>query len=145
MFFSQMGNVGNRTLCVAEDEILLRLDAVLLLEEAGLEVQEFVCAEQALAYLEIKASTVVFLFTDVRTPGRIDGVALHAFSVHAQRRNTWEFPIVRTESALRHAVPKPFDRPRSGDRLAFALQSPEAARDALISQPVGLRGKTSCR
>jgi transposase InsO family protein len=40
---------------------------------------------------------------------------------------------------------KPFDRLTSGDRLAFVLQSPEAARDAGISRPDGLRGKTACR
>ena len=40
---------------------------------------------------------------------------------------------------------KHFDRLRSGDRLAFVLQSPEAARDALIPQPDGLREKTACR
>jgi hypothetical protein len=40
---------------------------------------------------------------------------------------------------------KPFDRLRSGDRLAFVLPSPEAARDAGISRPDGLRGKMACR
>ncbi len=36
---------------------------------------------------------------------------------------------------------KPFDRLTSGDRLAFVLQSPEAARDTGVSRPDGLRGK----
>jgi DNA-binding NtrC family response regulator len=49
---------------------------VLLLEEAGFEVREFVSVDKALAYLETKAPTVTFVFTDVRTPGSLDGVAL---------------------------------------------------------------------
>jgi FixJ family two-component response regulator len=46
-----MGNVGNRTVCVVEDEALLRMDAVLLLEEAGFEVKEFAAVEKAMAFL----------------------------------------------------------------------------------------------
>jgi hypothetical protein len=36
---------------------------------------------------------------------------------------------------------KPFDRLRSGDRLAFVLKSPEAARDAGISSPLAFAEK----
>ena len=61
---------------MVEDEPLARMDAVLLLEEAGFEVKEFVVVEKAIAFLETKAPAVVFVFTDVHTPGRLDGVAL---------------------------------------------------------------------
>jgi DNA-binding NtrC family response regulator len=61
---------------VVEDDSILRLDAVLLLEEAGFEVREFVSVDKAVAYLETKAPNVGFVFTDVRTPGSLDGVAL---------------------------------------------------------------------
>jgi two-component system, response regulator PdtaR len=61
---------------VVEDEPLVRMDAVLLLEEAGFEVKEFATAEKAIAFLETRAPTVVFVFTDVHTSGRLDGVAL---------------------------------------------------------------------
>jgi two-component system, response regulator PdtaR len=72
-----MGSVGNRTLCVVVvDDGLLRLDAVLLLEEAGFEVRQFVSVDKALAYLETKAAGVILVFTDVHTPGSLDGVAL---------------------------------------------------------------------
>jgi two-component system, response regulator PdtaR len=71
-----MGSVGKRTVCVVEDEPITRMDAVLLLEEAGYEVKEFAVVEKAIAFLETKAPAVVFVFTDVHTPGRLDGVAL---------------------------------------------------------------------
>jgi CheY-like chemotaxis protein len=71
-----MGSVGNQTVCVIEDEPFTRMDAVLLLEEAGFEVKEFVVVERAIAFLEIKAPAVVLVFTDVHTPGKLDGVHL---------------------------------------------------------------------
>jgi CheY-like chemotaxis protein len=71
-----MGSVENQTVCVVEDEPLVRMDAVLLLEEAGFEVKEFAAVEKAIAYLETKAPAVIFVFTDVHTSGRLDGVAL---------------------------------------------------------------------
>jgi two-component system, response regulator PdtaR len=71
-----MGSVGQRTVCVVEDEPFARMDAVLLLEEAGFEVKEFVVVEKAIAFLEIKAPLVIFVFTDVHTPGTLDGIHL---------------------------------------------------------------------
>jgi CheY-like chemotaxis protein len=71
-----MGSVGNRTYCVVEDEFLLRLDAMLLLEEAGFEVKEFAGADAALAYLDRHAEHVIFLFTDVGLPGHLNGLSL---------------------------------------------------------------------
>jgi len=71
-----MGSVGKRTVCVVEDEPFARMDAVLLLEEAGFEVKEFVVVEKAIAFLEIKAPLVVFVFTDVHTPVTLDGIHL---------------------------------------------------------------------
>jgi CheY-like chemotaxis protein len=71
-----MGSVGKRTVCVVEDEPFARMDAVLLLEEAGFEVKEFVVVEKAIAFLEIKAPLVIFVFTDVHTSGMLDGIHL---------------------------------------------------------------------
>jgi hypothetical protein len=51
-------------------------DAVLLLGEAGFEVKDFVAVEKAVAFLETRASAVALVFTDIHTPGRLDGVAL---------------------------------------------------------------------
>jgi two-component system, response regulator PdtaR len=62
--------------CVVEDDPFLRIDAVSLLEDAGLPVEQFATADQAIAYLEANAHRVVFIFTDVRMPGSLDGVSL---------------------------------------------------------------------
>src|ERR1700741_1388292 len=71
-----MGSVGKRTVCVVEGEAFARMDAVLLLEEAGFEVKQFIVVEKAIAFLETKAPLVIFVFTDVHTPGALDGIHL---------------------------------------------------------------------
>ena len=71
-----MESVGKRTVCVVEDEPITRMDAVLLLEEAGFEVKEFVVVDKAVAYLETQAAVVIFVFTDVHTPGELNGFHL---------------------------------------------------------------------
>jgi CheY-like chemotaxis protein len=52
------------------------MDAVLLLEEAGFEVEEFVIVEKAIAFLETKAPAVIFVFSDIHTPGKLNGIHL---------------------------------------------------------------------
>ena len=39
-------------------------------------MKEFVIVEKAIAFLETKAATVIFVFTDVHTPGKLDGIHL---------------------------------------------------------------------
>ena len=58
-----MESVGKWTVCVIEDEPITRMDAVLLLEEAGFEVKEFVVVDKAVAYLETQAAVVTFVFS----------------------------------------------------------------------------------
>jgi CheY-like chemotaxis protein len=60
---------------VVEDEALLRMMAVELIEEAGLEAVEAPDADAALAILEARQDIRV-LFTDVRMPGTMDGLML---------------------------------------------------------------------
>ena len=60
---------------VAEDEPVLRMEASDLLEGNGFLVLDAATAARALRYLEEYAD-VRLLFTDVRMPGRMDGLAL---------------------------------------------------------------------
>jgi len=60
---------------VVEDDPLLRLAAVSALEDAGLEVLEAACADDALALL-LDRDGVDVLFTDVDMPGGMDGMQL---------------------------------------------------------------------
>jgi DNA-binding response OmpR family regulator len=67
---------------VVEDEELLRLYAAGLLEQAGFEVLEAADADTALQIIQSRPDVHV-LFTDIRLPGKLDGVAL-AQKVHEQ-------------------------------------------------------------
>jgi CheY-like chemotaxis protein len=62
--------------CVVEDDLFTRIDAVTILEEAGFPVEQFSSGDRAASYLEINAPDIAFLFTDVMMPGNLNGVAL---------------------------------------------------------------------
>jgi CheY-like chemotaxis protein len=60
---------------VVEDEILVRLTAVGIAEDAGFEVLWAATADEALSILEARAD-VRLVFTDVQMPGSMDGLRL---------------------------------------------------------------------
>ncbi len=61
---------------VVEDDPLLRTDAVMMFEEAGLSVVEMESADEALAYIFEQANDIGAIFTDVQFPGEADGFDL---------------------------------------------------------------------
>ena len=61
---------------VADDEELVRFVVVEALHDAGLEVMEAEHAEGALDILQIHATRIHVLFTDIQMPGVMDGLAL---------------------------------------------------------------------
>jgi len=65
---------------VVEDEMVLRMRALDIVEDAGFNPIEAVNAEQALAILEAR-SDISLLFTDIQMPGTMDGLKL-AHAVH---------------------------------------------------------------
>ena len=65
---------------VVEDEMMLRMSAVNIVEDAGFTAIEAVDADDALAILESR-SDVDLLFTDIQMPGSMDGLRL-AHAVH---------------------------------------------------------------
>jgi two-component sensor histidine kinase/DNA-binding response OmpR family regulator len=65
---------------VVEDEMLLRMRAVDIVEDAGYTPVEATNADDALAILESR-SDIELLFTDIQMPGSIDGLKL-ANAVH---------------------------------------------------------------
>ena len=67
---------------VVEDEMVLRLRAVDIVEDAGFTAVEAVNADQALAILESR-SDIALLFSDIQMPGSMDGLML-AHAVHAR-------------------------------------------------------------
>ena len=60
---------------VVEDEMLLRMRAVDIVEDAGFRAVEAVNADDALASLESR-SDISMLFSDIQMPGSIDGLKL---------------------------------------------------------------------
>jgi CheY-like chemotaxis protein len=65
---------------VVEDEMLLRMRAVDMVEDAGFTSVEAVDADEAVAILESR-SDIALLFTDIQMPGSMDGLGL-AHAVH---------------------------------------------------------------
>jgi two-component sensor histidine kinase len=68
------------TVLVVEDEMMLRLRAVDIVEDAGFSPLQAVNADEALALLESHAD-IKLLFTDIQMPGSMDGLKL-AHAVH---------------------------------------------------------------
>jgi two-component system, response regulator PdtaR len=68
---------------IVEDEVLLRIHAADIVEEAGFTPIEAKNADEAVAILESR-DDIVLLFTDVNMPGSMDGLKL----AHAVR-NRW--------------------------------------------------------
>jgi two-component sensor histidine kinase/ActR/RegA family two-component response regulator len=68
------------TVLIVEDEMVLRMRAVDIVEDAGFNPVEAVNADDALAILESR-SDIEMLFTDIQMPGSIDGLKL-AHAVH---------------------------------------------------------------
>src|ERR1700712_3071854 len=67
-------------LFIVEDEMMLRMRAVDIVEDAGFASIEAVNADDALAILESR-SDIELLFTDIQMPGSMDGLKL-AYAVH---------------------------------------------------------------
>src|SRR4051794_40579489 len=65
---------------VVEDEMVLRMRAVDIVEDAGFTAVEAVNADEALSILESR-SDISLLFTDIQMPGSLDGLKL-AHAVH---------------------------------------------------------------
>jgi two-component sensor histidine kinase/CheY-like chemotaxis protein len=69
-----------RAVLIVEDEMLLRMRAVDMVEDAGFTAVEAINADDALAVLESR-SDIELLFTDIQMPGSMDGLKL-AYAVH---------------------------------------------------------------
>src|ERR1700704_4587517 len=68
------------TVLIVEDEMILRMRAVDIVEDAGFTAIEAVNADDALAILESR-SDISVLFSDIQMPGSMDGLTL-SHAVH---------------------------------------------------------------
>src|SRR5437870_1925594 len=75
------GPAGSSTkVLVVEDEMLLRMRAVDIVEDAGFTAIQAVNADEALSILQSR-SDISLLFSDIQMPGSMDGLRL-AYAVH---------------------------------------------------------------
>ena len=79
-----------RAVLVVEDEMMLRMRAVDMVEDAGFAAVEAINADDALAILQSR-SDIELLFTDIQMPGSMDGLKL-AFAVHER------WPAIKSRS-----------------------------------------------
>ncbi len=102
---------------VVEDEMLLRMRAVDMVEDAGFTSVEAVDADEAVAILESR-SDIALLFTDIQMPGSMDGLGL-AHAVHAR----WPpIKIILVSGQLR---PAPIDIPANSRFFGKPLKARE--------------------
>ena len=73
-------NGSSPKVLVVEDEMVMRMRAVDIVEDAGFTPVEAVNADEALSILESR-SDISLLFTDIQMPGSMDGLTL-AHAVH---------------------------------------------------------------
>ncbi len=83
---------------VVEDEMLLRMRAVDMVEDAGYTSLEAIDADTAFAILESR-SDIALLFTDIQMPGSMDGLKL----AHAVHRRWPPIKIILVSGQLRLA------------------------------------------
>ncbi|KJC46347.1 histidine kinase [Bradyrhizobium sp. LTSP885] len=88
---------------VVEDEMMLRMRAVDIVEDAGFTPIEAVNADEALAILESR-SDIELLFTDIQMPGSMDGLRL-AHAVHER------WPSIKIILASGKLVPTDAEKP----------------------------------
>src|SRR5437762_321050 len=108
---------------VVEDELLLRMRAVDMVEDAGFTSVEAVDADQALAILESR-SDISLLLTDIQMPGSMDGLKL-AHAVH-RRWPTIKIILVSGKvtpsDAEKPADSRFFGKPLQADQMITELQ-----------------------
>ena|ERR1700761_2699693 len=91
---------------IVEDEILLRMNAIDMIKEAGFEAVEAGNADEAIVMLESRTDIRV-VFTDIQMPGSMDGLKLAAAV-----RGRW--PPIKIIATSGHYVMREGDLPAGG-------------------------------
>ena len=105
---------------VVDDDVLVRMNAVFQLEEAGFDTLEAGSADEAIGLLETR-SDIKVVFTDINMPGSMDGLALaHAI------RHRW--PSVELVVTSGYARVRDEDMPERGLFLGKPYQPAELVR-----------------
>src|SRR5579862_5952056 len=109
---------------VVEDEMILRMRAVDIVEDAGFCSVEAVNADQAISILESRPD-ISLLFTDIQMPGSIDGLKL-AHAVHDRWPSIKIILVsgqVKPSDAERPADSRFFGKPLGVEQMIAELQA----------------------
>lgn len=68
-------DAGPVRVLLVEDELFVRMDIAAALRHAGFQVIEAACADAAMEFIE-SGEPIDLVFTDIQTPGILDGLAL---------------------------------------------------------------------
>src|ERR1700710_558988 len=116
------------TVLVVEDEMMLRMRAVDMVEDAGFSSVEAVNADDALTILEAR-SDIDLLFTDIQMPGSMDGLKL-AHAVHSRWPDIGIILVsgqMKPSDAERPSDSRFFSNPLGVDQMVAELQAMVAA------------------
>lgn len=109
---------------IVEDEMLLRMRAVDIVEDAGFRSVEAVNADEAISILESR-SDISLLFTDIQMPGSMDGLKL-AHAVHDRWPSVKIILVsgqVKPTDAERPANSRFFGKPLGVEQMIAELQA----------------------
>ena len=109
---------------IVEDEMMLRMRAVDIVEDAGFSPVQAVNADEALSILESRAD-ISLLFTDIQMPGSMDGLKL-AHAVHDRWPAIKIILVsgqVNPSDAERPAESRFFGKPLSDAQMIAELQA----------------------
>lgn len=109
---------------VVEDEMVLRMRAADIVEDAGFIPVEAVNADEAIAILESR-SDIAVLFTDIQMPGSMDGLKL-ALTVHTRWPDIKIVLVsgqVKPSDAERPANSRFFGKPLGVEQMIAELQA----------------------
>lgn len=124
---------------IVEDEMILRMRAVDIVEDAGFCPVEAVNADEAISVLESR-SDISLLLTDIQMPGSIDGLKL-AHAVHERWPSIKIILVsgqVKPSEAERPANSRFFGKPLGVEQMIAELQAMVGAGALQIVPIVGL-------
>jgi two-component sensor histidine kinase/CheY-like chemotaxis protein len=119
-----IGSIAMPNVLIVEDEMVLRMRAVDIVEDAGFCAVEAVNADQAMSILEAR-SDISLLFTDIQMPGSMDGLKL-AHAVHDRWPAIKIILVsgqVNPSDAERPADSRFFGKPLSVEQMITELQA----------------------
>src|SRR5213082_666213 len=129
---------------IVEDEMVLRMRAVDIVEDAGFHPVEAINADEAISILESR-SDISLLFTDIQMPGSMDGLKL-AHTVH-ERWPAIKIILVSGQvnpsEAEKPADSRFFGKPLSVDRMITELQAMVGAGTLVLQGGAVLPGDRS--